>query len=79
VIAFHLSPEAPRPPEGLTGRSSNDEFALETEEPVRTLHDLTGWALAAGVDLEGITVSRPTLEDVYLELAGGDAPPEEPG
>jgi hypothetical protein len=25
------------------------------------------------VELEGLEVSRPTLEDVYLELTGGEA------
>ena len=43
---------------------------IETSELVRTLHVLTGWALEHGVDLEGLTVSRPSLEDVYLEMVG---------
>jgi hypothetical protein len=29
---------------------------------------VTGWALARGQELEGFSVHRPTLEDVYLEL-----------
>jgi general secretion pathway protein A len=29
---------------------------------------LTGWALERGVPLEGLTVDRPSLEDVYLAL-----------
>ena len=29
---------------------------------------LLAWAAARGVELEGLTVTRPTLEDVYLEL-----------
>jgi ABC-2 type transport system ATP-binding protein len=40
---------------------------------------LTGWALERGIDLAGLTVARPSLEDVYLALtaeaateAGGD-------
>jgi ABC-2 type transport system ATP-binding protein len=77
VISFRLSPDAPRPPAALGGRTSNDGFAVETDDPVRVLHDLTGWALAAGAELEGLTVSRPSLEDVYLELAGGDVTTEE--
>ena len=32
------------------------------------LNALTGWALERGVALEGLEVSRPSLEDVYLEL-----------
>jgi ABC-2 type transport system ATP-binding protein len=31
-------------------------------------NELTGWALDRGVDLEGLEVTRPSLEDVYLSL-----------
>ena len=41
---------------------------LETTTPVQTLHELTGEALARGAELEGLEVTRPSLEDVYLEL-----------
>ncbi len=41
---------------------------LETDEPTRTLHELTSWALDKGFELEGLGVRRPSLEDVYLEL-----------
>jgi hypothetical protein len=37
------------------------------------LHDLTTWALESGSTLEGLHVTQPTLEDVYLELTGGEA------
>jgi ABC-2 type transport system ATP-binding protein len=40
----------------------------ETDDPTRLLHQLTGDALDRGQRLENLTVSRPTLEDVYLEL-----------
>jgi ABC-2 type transport system ATP-binding protein len=40
----------------------------ETDDPTSMLHDLTAAALARGERLEGLTVTRPTLEDVYLEL-----------
>jgi len=46
---------------------------LVTQEPTRVLHELTGWALETGRELEGLEVTRPTLEDVYLELTGGEA------
>ena len=45
-----------------------EEVVLETEEPVRALHELTGEALRNGFDLRGLEVHRPTLEDVYLSL-----------
>ncbi|MGH2863907.1 MAG: ABC transporter ATP-binding protein [Solirubrobacteraceae bacterium] len=40
----------------------------ETDDPTTLLHQLTGEALAGGWRLEELTVGRPTLEDVYLEL-----------
>jgi ABC-2 type transport system ATP-binding protein len=47
----------------------------ETDDPTTFLHELTGAALARGERLDGLSVARPTLEDVYLELtAGSDAP-----
>jgi ABC-2 type transport system ATP-binding protein len=41
---------------------------IETDDPTELLHRLTGEALARGDRLENLSVSRPTLEDVYLEL-----------
>ena len=40
----------------------------ETDDPTRLLHDLTGAALARGERLHELSVTRPSLEDVYLEL-----------
>ncbi len=47
---------------------TGDLVELKTSDPMRTLNELTGWALAEGVDLQGLSVSRPSLEDVYLDL-----------
>jgi ABC-2 type transport system ATP-binding protein len=44
----------------------------QTDDPTTLLHQLTGAALARGERLQGLTVTRPTLEDVYLELTAGD-------
>ena len=35
------------------------------------LGELLDWARASGTPLPGLTVERPSLEDVYLELTGG--------
>ncbi|MDQ6744551.1 MAG: ABC transporter ATP-binding protein [Actinomycetota bacterium] len=49
----------------------------QTDDPTALLHELTGTALAQGQRLQGLSVSRPTLEDVYLELtADGEPSPE---
>ena len=46
---------------------------VEAAQVVTTLHTLTGWAVERGEDLDGITVTRPSLEDVYLELTDGES------
>ena len=45
-----------------------ERVELETTEPTRVLHELTGDALRGGVELEALEVHRPTLEEVYLSL-----------
>jgi ABC-2 type transport system ATP-binding protein len=50
-------------------RNSDGELVeRETDDPTSLLHELTGEALARGGRLEELSVARPTLEDVYLEL-----------
>jgi ABC-2 type transport system ATP-binding protein len=44
----------------------------ETDDPTPLLHELTGEALARGERLEELSVSRPTLEEVYLELTADE-------
>jgi len=56
---------APPGPDGLT--------ELVPDDLTTALHRLTGWALEQHVDLTGLEVIRPSLEDVYLELT--DSPP----
>ena len=40
----------------------------QTDDPTELLHRLTRDALARGERLDGLEVTRPTLEEVYLEL-----------
>ena len=58
--------------EGRTG-GDPDQTAMRTDDPTHTLHELTSWAVDRGVALEGIEVSRPSLEDIYLRLTEQDA------
>jgi ABC-2 type transport system ATP-binding protein len=48
----------------------------ETDDPTLLLHELTHAALARGERLEELSVSRPSLEDVYLELTADLIEPE---
>ncbi|MEJ7790999.1 MAG: ABC transporter ATP-binding protein [Gaiellaceae bacterium] len=49
-------------------RRNGEQIVVETGELTRTLHELTGQAVAEGRELDGLEVRRATLEDVYLEL-----------
>jgi ABC-2 type transport system ATP-binding protein len=74
VIRFRPPLDGDLPPQiASTARRVADELELSVTDPTRVLHELTAWAVARGVELEGLVVSRPTLEDIYLELTGGEA------
>jgi ABC-2 type transport system ATP-binding protein len=45
---------------------------LVTDDPTSLLHQLTGDALERGERLEGLSVTRPSLEDVYLDLTADE-------
>jgi ABC-2 type transport system ATP-binding protein len=53
-------------------RRDGHEVVLRTAEPTRVLNELTAQALAEGGELEGLSVRRPTLEDVYLLLTADE-------
>jgi ABC-2 type transport system ATP-binding protein len=48
-------------------------MVIESANPTAELHRLTSWAMEHDVTLSGLTVDRPSLEDVYLRLTGGGA------
>jgi len=72
-VRIRLPAGAPRPPEAIGLETDmHDEAVLvgATTEPRELLHQVTGWAIEAGVAFEEIEVTRPSLEDVYLALTG---------
>ncbi len=52
----------------LTVKLKEGTAIIETATPTRSLKDLTTWAVAQGLELRNLEVTRPSLEDVYLEL-----------
>jgi ABC-2 type transport system ATP-binding protein len=50
-----------------------DRVEMDTDDPTELLNRLTGEALARGDRLEDLSVTRPSLEDVYLQLTSTDA------
>jgi len=71
-IRFRLPPDAGGPP-SIDGIIQEDGvWELRAEDPTSQLHALTSWALERAVHLEDLEVSRPSLEDIYLEITGGE-------
>ncbi len=75
VIDFRLPPGVTvdrLPPLSASPSRSGDEVVLETTDAVSDLWALTEWARTSGFELDGLTLTRPSLEDVYLQLTGGE-------
>jgi ABC-2 type transport system ATP-binding protein len=73
VIRFRLPASAG--PDGLptlTGSVHTDDGVVEVESarPTADLQELTSWAVRHGVELADLSLTRATLEDVYLRLTG---------
>jgi ABC-2 type transport system ATP-binding protein len=71
-IRYRVPASSPEPP-GLGQVPLTDgSWQITADDPTKALYELTGWALNSGVAFETLDVTRPTLEDVYLELTGGE-------
>jgi ABC-2 type transport system ATP-binding protein len=55
---------------GITQQGA--DWQLETTEPVASLSRLTSWALERRVELPSLSIRRPSLEEVYLDLVGAE-------
>ena len=63
-------------PVALAERIQTDEdgaLRLPSTAVTADLYELSGWALERGLELDSLEVSRPTLEDVYLQLTREEA------
>jgi ABC-2 type transport system ATP-binding protein len=72
VVHFRL-PSGVEPAELPLPRDAELEVAdglvsFRTETPTRALAPVINWANARGEELDGLSVTRPSLEDIYLEL-----------
>jgi ABC-2 type transport system ATP-binding protein len=55
-------------PVGAVIHASERRILFDTETPTRDLARVLGWVADRGEELQALTVSRPTLEDIYLQL-----------
>jgi ABC-2 type transport system ATP-binding protein len=56
---------------GLKVTLAGTQASVTTSAPQADLYRLTGWAEQLRITLEELTVQRPSLEDVFLELTAG--------
>ncbi len=78
VVGFTLPPQLDtadaasvfEPVLGAPVRVSGRLVEANVDHPTAAVHRLTGWAVEQGIELEALTVSRASLEDVYLALTG---------
>jgi ABC-2 type transport system ATP-binding protein len=63
-------PEGAEPPPTQGRIGADGVLEIQTADPTRVLHELTGWALDHGYGFQAIDVERPSLEDIYLEITG---------
>ena len=65
-------PDGATPPARLCAPPGPDGYTEITPDDLeRALHELTGWAIDHRTRLDGLQVTRPSLEDVYLSLTTG--------
>jgi ABC-2 type transport system ATP-binding protein len=65
VVSFRLIDGMPLPSGADVDRGT---VRLRTATPTRDLAPVLEWAAARDLELQHLTVTRPTLEDVYLDL-----------
>jgi ABC-2 type transport system ATP-binding protein len=73
-IRFRLPPgtspsQLPVPADSIHDRV----VTITTDRELACLQRLLSWSQDEGSGIEGLTVSRPSLEDIYLELTGAEA------
>ena len=73
-IRFGLPADVDRRLDADGGHAVTVMASTSSRRPTRCacLHALTSWALDRGIDLVGLTVDRPSLEDVYIELTSAE-------
>ncbi len=77
VVSFRLPagtniedlPDAAR----ATTEVDGNVVTVSAQELTAMTHTITGWAVNRGIELDGLNVHHPSLEDVYLQLVSSDA------
>jgi ABC-2 type transport system ATP-binding protein len=72
TVRFRLPDGATPPvPPGTRLRREGDHVAITAPDAAAAAHAVTGWARERGFALRDFSVTRPSLEDIYLRLTEG--------
>jgi ABC-2 type transport system ATP-binding protein len=70
----YRAPAGANPPQSLSAPPGPDGYTeITPDDVIQALHELTGWAIEHRASLDGLEVTRPSLEDIYLSLTGPSA------
>jgi ABC-2 type transport system ATP-binding protein len=74
TIRFRVAGAVRLPPElAPASRIVDGLTTVAATRPTQTLYEILRWANEGGHELEELTLTRPSLEDVYLKLVGADS------
>jgi ABC-2 type transport system ATP-binding protein len=72
TISFHLPPSAPPLPGSFkvtrTKKGGQEILLITTKDATNVLAQLTAWAVTKHLELLGLEVRQPSLEDMYLKV-----------
>ena len=72
-VRFKVPEGQPSPPDLSSANSLPDgSLEIRTDNPTKVVHDLTAWAVGRDLSFDVLEVTQPSLEDVYIELTGGE-------
>ena len=73
-IRIRLPDGSATPPEALGALAAGGQgvFEIQTATPTAILHQLTAWAVGEGIEFEEISVTRPSLEDIFIEVTSSN-------
>ncbi len=74
LIRVRLPDGSATPPESLGALAAGGQgtFEIQTTTPTAILHQLTAWAVDADIEFEEISVTRPSLEDIFIEVTSSN-------
>ena len=71
TVRFSVPDTADLPAIGDGPEIGENRVTYRTTDPTADLYQLTRWATDRGVELAGLEVTRPSLEDIYLDIMEG--------